>query len=461
MKKISFLLVACIFAIMATTQVSVQRIDANAIKAALLKHDEASQNPKKAAKAATWLKRADAYYNAGKEPVKSLYVGATQAAVEAVYGKTKKTAKVTIGGKEMTTLTYTYAIVYMYNGNVAGWRATRDIVKNAFVTAMQSYAKAAEVDPNALSKAEAGLEKITNYYREAGNILGSIEQYSLAANSYLLANRSMTSIDKKKGDANLLYLAGYLFTIDGAKNAKSYTAAERQLRAALKGGYNKIEAKDKSVPEDEKGRVYYYIYYTVMNGPGELTEKRLTELKTLLVKAVSQYPKNENIMSGLMNLYATHPEVGTPDEVLATIEKALATNPDNISVWYSRGRVYASMKNYDECIKSFENVIRLDPKSYNGYFYCGVFSTSKADEYNEVMREKTYTKQADYDADFKTLCEGYKVALPYFEKALELKPNDLPALEYLKSLYFRVREEEGMMDKYNKYNELHKSVSGQ
>ncbi len=461
MKKITLLLVACTFAIMSATPIFAQRIDVNGINAKLLKHDEATKNEKKAAKASTWFKRAEAYYDAGKEPTKSLYVGATRAAVEAVYGKTKKQPKVKIGGKQMIALTYPFAVIYIYNGNVAGWKATREVKKGAFTTAMASYAQAAKVDPGSKSKAEEGLEKIANHYREAGNILGSLEQYSLAANSYLLANRALSSIDRKKSDANLLYLAGYLFTIDGAKNKKSYAAAEKQLRAALKGGYSKIEANDKNVSEEEKGRVYYYIYYAVINGPGELTEKRLVDLKNLLVKGVAQYPKNDNIMSGLMNLYATHPEIGTPDEVLATIDKALATNPDNLSVWYSRGRVYASLKNYDECVKSFENVIRLDPKNYNGYFYAGVFTTSKADEFNEVMRAKTYTKQADYDADFKILCDGYKLALPYFEKAIEIKPNDIPTLEYLKSLYFRIREEEGMMDKYNKYNDMYKSATAQ
>ncbi len=453
------MLVSLSFALMSSTTLLAQRININSFKEIAAKHDSDVENPKKGIKASTWLKRAEAYYSIGKEPVKQLYVGVTMATIKTAFGKERGHKKVTVGDKEYDEWTYYFVTVYSSGEHVVSWKITRDVVKSPFRTAMDSYAKAAEIDPSVTAKAEEGLEKIANHYRELGNIMGTMQNYSGAAGAYLEANRAITTIDKKKNDANLQYLAGYLYLIDGAKNPKSYGAAERQLRYALREGYNKIEAEDDSVAEADKGRLYHYIYYCVMNGQGELNEKRLKDLKNLMVKAVSEYPNNENLMSSLMNLYATHPEIGTPDEVLQMIEKALAQNPDNISVWYSRGRVYAELKDYDECIKSFENVARIDPEGFNGPFYLGLFYTSKADEYNEEMKEKTYTKQVEYDADFKLLCDKYRVALPYFEKAHAVKPEDVATLEYLKSIYFRLREEEGMMDVYNKYNDLYNSAT--
>ncbi|MFR9520050.1 MAG: hypothetical protein SNF99_04125 [Rikenellaceae bacterium] len=40
------------------------------------------------------------------------------------------------------------------------------------------------------------------------------------------------------------------------------------------------------------------------------------------------------------------------------------------------------------------------------------------------------------------------------ERAHELRPDDLATVEYLKSLCFRLRDEDGIMDKYNQYNDL-------
>ena len=79
---------------------------------------------------------------------------------------------------------------------------------------------------------------------------------------------------------------------------------------------------------------------------------------------------------------------------------------------------------------------------------------------NKEMNERQYSSQADYDADLKTVNAVYMAAVPCFEKALELKPNDPDAVEFLKSLCFRLRDEEGMMDKYKKYNDLYNQIKG-
>ena len=49
-------------------------------------------------------------------------------------------------------------------------------------------------------------------------------------------------------------------------------------------------------------------------------------------------------------------------------------------------------------------------------------------------------------------------ALPVLEKALELKPNDKDTVYNLKQLCFRLRDEEGVMAKYEKYNALHNQL---
>ena len=52
-------------------------------------------------------------------------------------------------------------------------------------------------------------------------------------------------------------------------------------------------------------------------------------------------------------------------------------------------------------------------------------------------------------------------ALPCFEKAHALKPDDVDTVDYMKSIAFRLRDEPGMMDKYNEYNALLKKLKGE
>ncbi len=89
-----------------------------------------------------------------------------------------------------------------------------------------------------------------------------------------------------------------------------------------------------------------------------------------------------------------------------------------------------------------------------------MFYTIKGDALNKEMNEKQYSSQAVYDADLKVVNDVYKEAVPWFEKAHQIKPDDVDTLEFLKSICFRLRDEAGIMEKYNTYNALYKQVKG-
>ncbi len=448
---------------MAIMPTMAQKVDDEGIQRQLTKIDATLTDPKKNIKAATWMKHADTYFDAGKKPIKSVFVGSTVDYMVEYNGKAEKIEQVTVGGKSMKKYIYPYFNAYVTDGNVTAWEQTRHAKEGAYDVAIKSYQKALELDPGVQAKVRAAITKIYKQYRDEGNMFITLQEYDRAADFFIASTDAMRILGEDEVDVKMIYNAGYMYTVHGTSdpdNAASLDKGEKYLRAAIDAGYDDIEMKDESIEEGNKGTAHYYVYHCVMGGTKELTTERLTELKDFMAEAVDKYPNNNNMLTCLMTLYSQHPEVGTPEEALAVVEKGLERNPDNLSLWYSRGRTYSNMKNNDECIASFKNVIRLEPEGYNGYYYVGVFYTSKADEYNDYMREKEYTKQADYDADFKVLCDKYFEALPYFEKAYEIKPDDATVLEYLKSLYFRVRNEEGMMEKYNKYDELLKAARG-
>ena len=139
----------------------------------------------------------------------------------------------------------------------------------------------------------------------------------------------------------------------------------------------------------------------------------------------------------------------------------LSCNPTNVDLWFGRGRIFYALKDYDQSIESFKKVVELKPDLYEGNYYLGVFYTIKGDEVNKEMNAKQYSSQAAYDADLKEVNAIYMEAIPWLEKALELKPEDPSSVELLKSICFRLRDEEGMMDKYTKYNEMFKKIQGQ
>jgi hypothetical protein len=76
----------------------------------------------------------------------------------------------------------------------------------------------------------------------------------------------------------------------------------------------------------------------------------------------------------------------------------------------------------------------------------------KADALNDEMSKRDYKSNAEWKADQDKVIASYKAAVPVLEAAYELNPNSLPTVETLKVLTFRLRDEEGMMPKYEKYN---------
>ena len=173
---------------------------------------------------------------------------------------------------------------------------------------------------------------------------------------------------------------------------------------------------------------------------------------------MAKYPQSERLIDGLMSLYTAEEGVGDPADLIAMIEEAIARDPQNVDMWFGRGRIYAALKNHDECIASFRRVTELNPEGFDGWFWTGWFHIEKGNALNDALNEKPWTGEAAYNEELKAVNAVYMQAVPWLEKALELKPDDLNTVDYLKSLSFRLRDEEGMMDKYNKYNALLQSL---
>ena len=134
-------------------------------------------------------------------------------------------------------------------------------------------------------------------------------------------------------------------------------------------------------------------------------------------------------------------------------------DPKNKGLWYGRGRIFYSMKDYDNSIESFKKVVELDPKDAQSFYYAGYFYILKADEMNTEFNQRDYKSNDEFKADQAKITAVYKEAIPYLEKAHELNPKDARTLRDLKSLTFRLREEDGIQAKFDKYNKLYNEIN--
>ena len=436
--------------LVAIPAVQAQKVNKSGLLTKIEKSDADIADAKKNAKASTWINRGKALYEAAVEPTKSLFVNMDAAMLKLAVGEPSATKQVTLLNVPYEAWEYPYFIAYIKDGKVVTWTQTDWVLKEAPAMAIEAYNKAYEIDPKSAAKAKDGLQQISDFCSQVGNAGLDTGDFIGAADAYVLAFAAQSKpAYEGKPDPALLYYAGYLRTVDGSNNPASFVQGGEYLSKALDMGY-----------ADEEGNIYYYLFHCYY-GQKAQDKAFLEKAKQALLTGIEKFPKNDRIIDGLVQLY-TSPEdnVGDPADLIGLIDKAIENNPSSVDLWFGRGRIFYALKDYDQSIDSFKKVVELKPDLYEGNYYLGVFYTIKGDEVNKEINAKQYSSQAAYDADLEKVNVIYMEAIPYLEKALELKENDPSSLELLKSICFRLRDEEGMMDKYNKYNELYKQVQG-
>ncbi|MFR9651050.1 MAG: tetratricopeptide repeat protein [Rikenellaceae bacterium] len=454
MKK--FILLLSALSVVAMSSSYAQKVNKEAEVEKLAKADAEAEHPKKGIKAAAWIKRGDAYVAAIKLPTKELFVGLTTPILEAAAGKGGKKDSKSVGSRTYQTTAYPYFIVYVENGSVSAWTLTNNLIDpKASDKAIESYQKAVELEPDTKAAVTNKLMELANYYKEIGSMAAQLGMYKQCADAYTKA----TNIQKLElcnaVDPQLLFLAGYFLTIDGETTAQSYVRGENILKQAIAAGYNDIEDKNTEIVANERGNIYYYGFHCAY-AQREKTPNKIKDAKKWLIDGVAKYPMNERIFEGLLMLYTSNKDIGDPTELLPTIEKSIAANRDDEMAWFGRGRIYNAVKNYDECVKSFQEVVRINPTSFEGNYYLGAFITFQSDEYSDTINGATYTDEKKYNADIAKLNSMYARAVAPFEAAHAANPKDRSTLEYLKSICFRLRyESDEMMKKADKYKKLY------
>ena len=444
------ILTAAAALLLAIPAVQAQKVNKDALLSKIEKSDEAVADAKKGAKAATWISRGKAYYDAAVAPTKSLFVGLESMMLKLADGDPTSVGKETVNGVEYDAWVYPYYTAYLQDDKVKTWKQTQTVYDGAIEKALESYDKACEIDPKSASKVKDGLQQISDFCSQVGNAGLDTGDFIGAADAYVLAFAAQSKpAYEGKPDPALLYYAGYLRTVDGSAHPSAFGQGAEYLKKAIDLGYT-----------DEEGNIYYYLFHCYY-GLKNVSQDNVMLAKDALITGIGKFPKNERILDGLMQLYTSEEGVGDPADLVTLIDSAIADNPENVDLWFGRGRIFYALKDYDQSIDSFKKVVELKPDLFEGNYYLGVFYTIKADEMNKVMNEKQYSSQTAYDTDLKEVNAVYMDAVPWFEKAYELKKDDVNTLDFLKSICFRLRDEEGMMDKYNKYNTLLKEAKGE
>jgi tetratricopeptide (TPR) repeat protein len=179
----------------------------------------------------------------------------------------------------------------------------------------------------------------------------------------------------------------------------------------------------------------------------------MVNAEATLKKVFEIYPENQEVLLQLVDFYLKNNKM---KEAFEYINIAKSKDPNNFSLYWAEGVLYMREEKYDEAIVDMMKSIELKPDLYDTQFNLGVCYYNKAVQMflkaNEIM------DVAKYNAAVAEANTVFSKAIPYFEKAHELKPAEIDALKNLKELFYRLKATNPEYE--SKYNEVIKKLEG-
>ena len=165
------------------------------------------------------------------------------------------------------------------------------------------------------------------------------------------------------------------------------------------------------------------------------TAKAIESIKA----SIDLFPEEPWFMQNLINLYINS---GQEDKAIEYLDIAIAREPNVGQYYNSKGSILARIGRFEESFKAFEQAIAIEP---NNALFLETLGFAYVDLGNKLNDEAAYYDAKEYAKAKVEIDKAYNNALPYFEKAYELEPDNYDYKRSLRSLYYRL----GMDDKYN------------
>ena len=287
--------------------------------------------------------------------------------------------------------------------------------------AYASYQKALELDDKGTVKKKIITGMVynslaINFYNQ-GSARFEAKDYEGALKSFE-SQIKVTESDEYAGavDTGMYYNAGL-----AAVNSSKYNEALKYFEKCTEMKYLGI------TPYFQMSEAYLAL------GDTAKAESMLTGLST-------KFPNDKNVTLQLIDLYI---KSGKNAEAQKYIKVAKESDPNNYSLYFASGIIFLNENKYDEAIPELTKSVELKGDIYDTQYGLGAAYINKAAEMfkkaNDIMDVKKYGEAVD-EAN-----AVYSKALPYMEKALELKPDDIYTMRSLQELYYRLKQ----TDKYN------------
>ncbi|PZX47835.1 tetratricopeptide repeat protein [Algoriphagus chordae] len=196
------------------------------------------------------------------------------------------------------------------------------------------------------------------------------------------------------------------------------------------------------VPDYNKLTVYYLL---VQIASGE--DKNPEEAYDIIMRGREDYPEDKVLAEYEIQLLL---QLNKMDEAMASIQEALKNDPNNAGILLRSGYLREQAGDIDGALEDYKKSVVADPEFYDGNYYTGALLLEKS---REILAELNSLSDEEWEAKSKSMGDEanlhYEEAIPYFEKALEIRPDNTDVMAILFRVHARLKND-AEADKYNK-----------
>ena len=147
--------------------------------------------------------------------------------------------------------------------------------------------------------------------------------------------------------------------------------------------------------------------------------------------------------------------MGKQEEALNELLTAVKDEPNNANLLFNLGFLYETQKDFSKAIEYYNKSLAVDANYFEAVYNLGTHY------YNlglQCLKDLNNLSVEDFRAEDESLKthvnDTFSTSLPYFEKAVDLKPNEAVIWNTLSNIYGRLKMGEKEKAAFNKYKEL-------
>ena len=255
---------------------------------------------------------------------------------------------------------------------------------------------------------------------------------------YSIMTLKNISFDKgiERYNAEDLEMAYEFFNLAGEIDAKDTTI--HYNAGFLANDLGKFEEAKKhfsnllEVPEYNKLNAYYFMIQILST-----EDKNPDAAFALVEKAKADYPNDKVLAEYEIQLLL---QLNKMDQAMSQIKDALANDPNNTGLLLRSGYLKEQAGDVEGALADYKKSVEVDPNFFEGNYYTGALlleqATTMLNTLNDLS-DSEWEKQSPVIG--KKADENYSQAVTYFEKAVEIKPDNTDILIILYQIHTRLK----------------------